>query len=53
MAVQEVQRRHTWFGKAVIDIRMLRIEENNDLLPVIAELKLELPSPVENNEAAN
>ena|ERR1700720_2016207 len=43
MAVQEMQRHHSWFGKAVIDIRMLRIEENNDLMPAIAQLELELP----------
>ena len=35
MAVQAVQKRHTWFAKAVSDIRMLRIEENNDLMPAI------------------
>ena len=35
MAVQAVQKRHTWFAKSVSDIRMLRIEENNDLMPAI------------------
>lgn len=42
MAVQAVQKRYPWFGKAVSDIRMLRIEEHNDLLPAIAELELDL-----------
>ena len=42
MVVQAVQKRHPWFGKAVSDIRMLRIEEHNDLLPAIAELELDL-----------
>jgi virulence-associated protein VapD len=27
-----VQREHPWFGRIVKDIRMLRIEENNDLM---------------------
>lgn len=42
LAVQEMQRMHPWFGKAVRDIRMLRIEEHNDLLPAIAQQELEL-----------
>ena len=42
MAVQTVQRQHSWFGQALKDIRMLRIEENNDLMPAIAQLELEL-----------
>jgi virulence-associated protein VapD len=43
MAVQEMQRQNSWFGKVLTDIRMLRIEENNDLMPAIAQLELELP----------
>lgn len=42
LAVQEMQKLHAWFGKAVRDIRMLRIEEHNDLLPAIAQQELEL-----------
>ncbi|WP_415914829.1 virulence factor [Rhodopseudomonas palustris] len=42
LAVQEAQKLHPWFGKAVRDIRMLRIEEHNDLLPAIAQQELEL-----------
>lgn len=42
LAVQDVQKTHPWFAKAVRDIRMLRIEEHNDLLPAIAQQELEL-----------
>ena len=42
LAVQEAQKTHPWFGKAVRDIRMLRIEEHDDLLPAIAQQELEL-----------
>lgn len=42
LAVQEMQKLHSWFGRAVRDIRMLRIEEHNDLLPAIAQQELEL-----------
>jgi virulence-associated protein VapD len=45
MAVQEVQRIYSWFGKVVSDIRMLRIEEHNDLMPAIAQQELQLPTP--------
>jgi virulence-associated protein VapD len=31
LAVQDVQKTHHWFRLVVSDIRMLRIEENNDL----------------------
>jgi virulence-associated protein VapD len=41
LAVQEAQKMHPWFGKAVRDIRMIRIEEHNDLLPAIAQQELE------------
>ncbi len=37
LAVQEVVRRHPWFRLAVRDIRMLRIEENNDLMPAVGD----------------
>jgi virulence-associated protein VapD len=42
MAVQAVQKRHGWFAKTVSDIRMLRIEEHNDLMPAIGDLELDL-----------
>lgn len=40
MAIQSIQAACPWFGRTVRDIRMLRIEENNDLMPAIAELEL-------------
>ena len=45
MAVQAVQKQYSWFGKVVSDIRMLRIEEHNDLMPAIAELELDFGPP--------
>jgi virulence-associated protein VapD len=35
IAVQDLTRRFEWFRPSVRDIRMLRIEENNDLGPAI------------------
>jgi virulence-associated protein VapD len=35
LAVQETTRTYPWFRLVVSDIRMLRIEENNDLMPAI------------------
>lgn len=35
VAAQRLARELAWFGEAVRDIRMLRIEENNDLGPAI------------------
>jgi virulence-associated protein VapD len=35
LAVQELNRTYSWFSPAVSDIRMLRIEENNDLSPAL------------------
>lgn len=34
-AVQELALEFDWFGPAVNDIRMLRIEDNNDLRPAV------------------
>ncbi len=36
--VQKLARKYPWFGPSVRDIRMLRIEENNDLGPAIADV---------------
>lgn len=36
MAVQELDRRYAWFGQAVRDLRMLRVDEDNDLLPALS-----------------
>jgi virulence-associated protein VapD len=35
MAVQEADRRFAWFAQTVRDLRMLRVDEDNDLMPAI------------------
>lgn len=35
LAVMALTRKYKWFASSVRDIRMLRIEENNDLKPAI------------------
>jgi virulence-associated protein VapD len=35
MAVQDLAKKFAWFPASVEDIRMLRIEDNNDLMPAI------------------
>ena len=35
VAVQDLTRKYPWFAASVEDIRMLRIEDNNDLMPAI------------------
>ncbi len=35
LAVQNLTKRFNWFAPSVTDIRMLRIEDNNDLKPAI------------------
>ncbi|HEX2257743.1 MAG TPA: virulence factor [Afifellaceae bacterium] len=35
LAVQDLTRKYPWFRPSVRDMRMLRIEENNDLSPAI------------------
>lgn len=35
LAIQDITSRFAWFSPSVKDIRMLRIEENNDLMPAI------------------
>lgn len=40
LATQALSKRYSWFAKAVRDIRMLRIEEHNDLMPAIGQLDL-------------
>ncbi len=37
LTIQRLSRKYPWFKAAVRDIRMLRIEENNDLLPTILD----------------
>ena len=38
LAVQDLTRQFAWFAASVSDIRMLRIEENNDLRPAIEDM---------------
>ena len=38
LAVQALSRTFVWFAPAVRDIRMLRIEDNNDLMPAVASV---------------
>lgn len=41
MAVQALDRRFEWFARIVRDLRMLRVDEDNDLLPALSnELRL-------------
>ena len=35
MAVQELTKKYSWFAPSITDIRMLRIEDNNELKPAI------------------
>ncbi len=42
LVVQRCARQLPWFANAVKDIRMLRIEENNDLRPAIPQPELPL-----------
>lgn len=35
LAVMDLARANPWFAPSVKDIRMLRIEENNDLMPAV------------------
>lgn len=39
LAVQDIAKSFGWFGASLRDIRMLRIEENNDLMPVVETLR--------------
>jgi len=43
MAVQAIQKRFPWFNRVLSDIRMLRIEENNDLMPALGEVVTDPP----------
>ena len=45
LAVQDLTRQCAWFSAAVNDMRMLRIEENNDLRPAIEDMVAAMYSP--------
>lgn len=38
LTIQELTEAFEWFSAAVRDIRMLRIEENNDLMPAVERM---------------
>jgi virulence-associated protein VapD len=38
LAVQALARAYVWFSPSVRDIRMLRIEDNNDLMPAVTSV---------------
>ncbi|BBK44851.1 endoribonuclease VapD [Allostella vacuolata] len=50
LAVQDLTRRYPWFAAAVNDIRMLRIEENNDLRPAIEDMVAAAGRPTSRGE---
>lgn len=35
LTVQELSKKYSWFAACVKDVRMLKIQENNDLMPVL------------------
>lgn len=45
LAVQAMVKKNPWFRHVVKDIRMLRIEDNNDLMPAVGDYELPLNSP--------
>jgi virulence-associated protein VapD len=46
LAVQDLAQAYDWFNSLVVrDIRMLRIEENNDLNPAIRSVQNNKPKP--------
>ena len=45
LAVQEMAKRFPWFAPSVRDIRMMRIEEDNDLLPAVSSVASLRPHP--------
>ena len=38
LTIQDLTTQFDWFSAAVCDIRMLRIEENNDLMPAVERM---------------
>lgn len=42
LAVQAIKQKYPWFVQSVRDLRMMRIEESNDLMPAIGQLDLPL-----------
>lgn len=38
LIVQNLAKKYSWFAGCVKDVRMLRIEENNNLMPALVDL---------------
>jgi virulence-associated protein VapD len=53
LAVQAASGQHPWLKYCVNDIRMLRIEENNDLYPALGDVGLPFDSPPRQPEQEN
>jgi virulence-associated protein VapD len=53
LAVTALKDRLPWFRFVVRDFRMLRIEENNDLLPLLGQPDLPLMQPVAPKRPSN
>jgi len=49
LTVQELVKEHPWVRNCVKDIRMLRIEENNDLGVAIDRVPIPSPEPTDGN----
>jgi virulence-associated protein VapD len=47
LAAQALSKRYPWFRHAVRDMRLLRVEENNDLLPALGDLLLPFSEDIE------
>lgn len=52
LAVQDLTKRFSWFGPSVKDIRMLRIEDLNDLMPAILAIDPNVQQTAANARAA-
>jgi virulence-associated protein VapD len=43
LAVMDLTRTYSWFSASIRDIRMMRIEEQNDLMPAVEQVLRDLP----------
>jgi len=53
LAVQQLGQKFSWFTPSLKDIRMLRIEEYNDLLPALVQQRELTHASLEKNEIQN
>ena len=44
-AIMELKEKYDWFAKCVKDLRMLRIDENSNLMPLLGQPELPLGDP--------